>query len=105
IFNDEKALKAINALIHPLVNKSFMEWKKKQSSAYILKEAAILFESGADKGCDKIILVTAPAEMRMQRILQRDNRTKKEIEQIMSQQWSDEKKLSDFVINNDETQL
>lgn len=107
IFNDEKALKEINALIHPKVQEHFKEWRKRQASPYVLKEAAILFESGADKDCDKVILVTAPAELRMQRILQRDKRTRKEVEQIMARQWSDEKKIkhSDFIIINDETQL
>jgi dephospho-CoA kinase len=107
IFNDEKSLKLINALIHPLVQEYFHEWRKKQSSPYVLKEAAILFESGSYKDCDKIILVTAPAEVRIQRILQRDKRTRKEVIEIMSHQWTDEKKIkhSDFVIVNDETEL
>jgi dephospho-CoA kinase len=107
IFNDEKALEEINALIHPLVKQHFNDWKGKQEGEYILKEAAILFESGAYKDCDKIILVTAPAEIRVERVLKRDNRTRKEVEQIMAQQWSDEKrsKHSDFVITNDESQL
>src|SRR4051812_8335299 len=74
IFNDENALKEVNALVHPLVLQKFKEWKAKQTASYILKEAAILFESGTYQDCDKIILVTAPAEMRMQRTLQRDNK-------------------------------
>jgi dephospho-CoA kinase len=107
IFNDEKSLKEINTLIHPLVIQHFNEWKEKQESTYIIKEAAILFESGTNKDCDKIILVTAPAETRMQRILQRDNRTREEVEKIMQKQWAEEekRKLSDFIITNDETQL
>jgi dephospho-CoA kinase len=107
IFNDEKALQQVNALIHPLVFQHFSEWKKKQKGPYVLKEAAILFESGSNNDCDKIIMVSAPAETRIQRILQRDKRTRKEIEQIMARQWSDEQKIkhSDFTIINDETQL
>jgi dephospho-CoA kinase len=107
IFGDEDSLKQVNAIIHPKVIKHFNEWRKKQSSAYILKEAAILFESGTYKDCDKIILITAPAEMRIRRILQRDERTRKGVEQIIAHQWTDEKKkqLSDFIITNDETKL
>jgi dephospho-CoA kinase len=107
IFNDERSLKKMNEFVHPMVIQSFNDWKKKQTAAYILKEAAILFESGTNIDCDKIILVTAPSETRSSRILQRDNRTKEEIEKIMSKQWTDEKKAkqSDFVITNDETQL
>jgi dephospho-CoA kinase len=107
IFNDEKSLKEVNALIHPMVTERFKEWKTNQTNQYILKEAAILFESGTYKDCDKIILITAPEELRIQRILQRDNISRKEIERIMSWQWSDEKKnaQSDYVIANDETQL
>jgi dephospho-CoA kinase len=107
IFNDEKSLKEMNEFVHPLVIKRFGEWKVNQKEPYILKEAAILFESRTNKDCDKIILVTAPAEIRISRILDRDNRTKEEVEKIMSKQWTDEKKaeLSDFIILNDETKL
>jgi dephospho-CoA kinase len=107
IFNDEKALKEVNDLIHPLVLRHFDEWREKQTGPYVLKEAAILFESGSNSDCEKVILVTSPSETRIQRILQRDNRARKEVEQIMLRQWSDEKKIkhSDFIIANDETQL
>jgi dephospho-CoA kinase len=107
IFNDEKSLKTVNELIHPLVIQRFNKWKEEQEGPYLLKEAAILFESGTNAGCDKIVLVTAPTEIRTRRILQRDHRAKEEVEKIMSKQWPDEKKarLSDFIITNDETQL
>ncbi|CAN5470917.1 dephospho-CoA kinase [soil metagenome] len=108
VFNDEAALKKINSIIHPHVKKNFRDWKKLHNeSPYILKEAAILFESGSDKGCDKIITVTAPVELRIQRVLDRDKRSKAQIEKIIQKQWSDEEKIkrSDFVIVNDETKL
>jgi dephospho-CoA kinase len=107
IFNNEKALNEVNAFIHPMVIRHFKQWKKKQDAPYIIKEAAILFESGTNKDCDKIILVTAPPETRIQRILQRDKRTREEVEKIMEKQWPEEEKRnkSDFVITNDETKL
>ncbi|MEO8087337.1 MAG: dephospho-CoA kinase [Bacteroidota bacterium] len=108
VFNDEAALKKINSIIHPHVKKNFRDWKKLHNeSPYVLKEAAILFESGTDKGCDKIITVTAPAALRIQRVLERDKRSKAQIEKIIQKQWSDEEKIkrSDFVIVNDETKL
>ncbi len=108
VFNDERALKKINAIIHPFVKRNFNEWKKQlKEKPYVLKEAAILFESGSNKGCDKVITVTAPVELRIQRVMQRDGRTRNQIEEIIAKQWSDEEKIkrSDFVIVNDETKL
>jgi dephospho-CoA kinase len=108
VFKDESALKKLNAIVHPFVISHFEEWVKlHKASSYVLKEAAILFESGTDQGCDRIITVSAPVELRIQRTMMRDKRTKQEVEQIIQQQWSDEEKIkrSDFVIVNDELQL
>jgi dephospho-CoA kinase len=108
VFKDAEALRKINSIIHPYVKKNFREWKSKyKEKPYVLKEAAILFESGTDKGCDKIIVVTAPELLRKQRVMLRDQRTEKQVEEIISRQWSDEEKIkrSDFVIVNDESKL
>ena len=108
VFQDDAALKKLNKIVHPVVAKHFAEWKKQNLAApYVLKEAAILFESGADQDCEKIITVTSPEELRIQRTMQRDKRSKAEVEQIIQKQWSDEEKIkqSDFVIVNDEHQL
>src|SRR6188768_745853 len=108
VFKDAQALKKINSIIHPFVKKNFREWKNShKENPYVLKEAAILFESGTDKGCDKIITVTAPESLRKQRVMLRDKRTEKQVEEIIRMQWSDEEKIkrSDFVIVNDETKL
>jgi len=108
VFKDVQALKKINSIIHPFVKKNFREWKNRhKEKPYVLKEAAILFESGTDKGCDKIITVTAPESLRKQRVMLRDQRTEKQVEEIIRMQWSDEEKIkrSDFVIVNDETKL
>jgi dephospho-CoA kinase len=107
VFENETLLKKLNKIVHPYVLKQFEEWKKLHSKApYILYEAAILFESGSDKGTDKVIMVSAPVEQRIQRTMVRDKKTKEEVEQIMRRQWNDEEKIkrSDFVIINNEQQ-
>jgi dephospho-CoA kinase len=108
VFNNAAALKQINAIIHPFVKKNFREWKKDHAQKpYVLKEAAILFESGTDKGCDKIIVVTAPEQLRIERVMQRDKRSREEVLGIISRQMSDEEKIkkADFVIVNDNKRL
>ena len=108
IFNDDSLLQKVNKLVHPFVLKHFEEWCLKHSDdPYVLKEAAILFESGANKGCDKIITLVAPVELRIQRTMKRDKRSRQEIDQIIDRQMSDEEKIkrSDFVITNDEKEL
>ncbi|GAA4302870.1 dephospho-CoA kinase [Aestuariibaculum suncheonense] len=102
IFNDKTYLQKMNAIVHPEVHKHFDAWKLKQKAPYVIKEVAILFENGGNKQCDLVITVTAPLELRIERLLKRDNTTKEKIEAIMKNQWSDEDKiaLSDFVVNN-----
>jgi len=107
VFSDTTKLASLNAIVHPAVAKHFDEWCKKQSSPYILKEAAILFESGAYKQVDKSIIVTAPIELKLLRVIARDKTTEEEVLKRMSNQLPDEEKikLSDFVIRNDEENL
>ncbi len=104
VFQDTELLAKLNAIVHPAVGKDFNSWKNKQSGIYVLKEAAILFENGGYKICDKTILVIASEKTRMQRILKRDNSTREEILARMANQWPDEKKikLADLVIDNEE---
>lgn len=101
--NDDLRLK-INQIIHPKVREAFTIWVNKQSSNLVFNEAAILFETGAYQSMDYTILVTAPLELRIERVLKRDNIAINEIQERMSKQWSDEEKipLADFVIVNDE---
>lgn len=103
VFNNPDALKDLNSIIHPAVKKDFEQWMKTIKAPYVIKEAAILFESGANKHLDKIITVTAPESLRIQRTMQRDNALEIEIKKRMSFQSSDEYKIqnSDFVIIND----
>ncbi len=102
IFNDKEVLKKMNAIIHPAVANHFEDWKNSQRSAYVIKEAAILFENQGYKQCDYTILVVAPQEIRIKRVQKRDHSTRKEILDRIKNQWGDAKKkqLADFVIKN-----
>ena len=102
VFGDKKKLKSLNALVHPLVNKDFQFFLNQQNTAYVIKEAAILFETGVAKDCDETILVTAPEKLRIQRVMKRDKINAEHIKSRMNHQWSDEKKipLAKYVINN-----
>ena len=102
VFSDKKKLDDLNALVHPAVKKDFHMFIGQQNAPYIIKEAAILFETGAIDDCDVVILVTAPERLRIDRVQKRDKSTEEQIKLRMSHQWSDNKKIpmSDFVIKN-----
>tara|TARA_B100000886_G_C20423434_1_gene492693 strand:- start:707 stop:1282 length:576 start_codon:yes stop_codon:yes gene_type:complete len=106
-FNDDLVLKRLNALVHPVIQEAFEKWSIQQSGAYIIKEAAILFESNTYQSLDAIICISCPEEIRLKRILKRNDLSEKEVRQRMSHQWAEEKKisLSDYVITNDNTSL
>jgi dephospho-CoA kinase len=108
VFNDQKALFFLNSLIHPLVREDLNKWfDKNRTHSYVIHEAAILFESGFYHDFDKIITVTTPKELSIQRLIERDKTNITEIEKKMQYQWSQERKveLSDFIIVNDENHL
>ena len=102
VFNNSEKLAILNGIVHPDLAKYFKLWAKKQTSPYVLKEAAILFESGSYKDCDYIITVTAPEEVRIARVMARDHCTEAQVRARMSQQWSDAQRiaLSNAVIEN-----
>lgn len=103
-FNDPDALELLNSIVHPAVRKDFMAWLKRQDDVpYIVKEAAILFETGVYRQLDAVILVTAPEQLRIRRIVQRDGAGEDDIRKRMASQWPDEKKaaLAGVVIKND----
>lgn len=102
IFNDGSLLQKMNAIVHPKVGAHFRRWVKEQNSAYVIKEAAILFESGSYKECDWIITVYAPEAKRIQRVVRRDKKSDEEVKRVISNQMSEEQrqKMSDFVIEN-----
>ncbi|MDW8850600.1 dephospho-CoA kinase [Flavobacterium sp. MMLR14_040] len=104
VFNDKDKLAKLNAIVHPAVKKDFEVWLLQHKSyPYVIYEAAILFESGRYKECDLIITVTAPEEVRIERVLKRDNTTREQVLSRMKMQWNDENRISrsNFVINND----
>tara|TARA_B110000503_G_scaffold140174_1_gene230372 strand:+ start:599 stop:1177 length:579 start_codon:yes stop_codon:yes gene_type:complete len=103
VFKDKEKLKQLNAIIHPEVQKHFKNWLKSNiNSPFVVKESAILFESGSYNDCDLIILVTAPIETRIERTIKRDNTDRSSVVQRISNQISDEEKTtkSDFIIHN-----
>lgn len=103
VFNDADKLAQLNAIVHPAVKQDFELWlNENKKYGYVVYEAAILFESGRYKECDVIITVTAPEEVRIERVVKRDNTTREQVLSRMKMQWNDEKRisLSNFVINN-----
>lgn len=107
IFNDKEKLSLINKIVHPRVQQDFEKWLlQNRNSNYIIKEAAILIESGAYKNVDKIIVVTSPMNLRMQRVKNRDNSTEKEVRKRIDNQLSEKELLrfADFEIRNTESE-
>ncbi|WP_297332490.1 dephospho-CoA kinase [Flavobacterium sp.] len=108
VFNNPEKLKQLNAIIHPKVSRHFEEWVKQHNAAkFVIKEAAILFESGSYKNCDAVILVTAPKEVRIKRVMNRDNVSRENVLARMANQWEDEKKeaLSNYIITNESLEI
>ncbi|WP_432712446.1 dephospho-CoA kinase [Pedobacter sp.] len=107
VFNDTLALEKLNALVHPAVFRAFDQWVAQvpASSPYILKEAALLFESGSYQMCDYSILVTAPLAVRKERVMLRDQVTEEQVQARIDKQFTDEKKLelADFTLENNES--
>ena len=104
VFNDSRKLDQLNAIVHPAVKKDFVAWlEAKKKYAYVIYEAAILFESGRYKDCDIVITVTAPEETRIERVIKRDKTNKEQVLDRMKMQWKDEERISksDFIILND----
>ncbi|MEC4003790.1 dephospho-CoA kinase [Flavobacterium sp. SUN052] len=104
VFNIPEKLKQLNAIVHPAVKKHFDNWIiQHQKDSIIVKEAAILFESGSYKDCDFIITVSAPLETRIERVLKRDATTREKILQRINNQLSDEERIarSQYVIKNE----
>jgi dephospho-CoA kinase len=107
VFSSEEKLDILNSIVHPATINDANAWMLKQSTPYTLKEAALLFESGAYELLDYVIGVSAPVPLRLQRVMQRDNSSREEIMARMNKQMDEEikMKLCNFIINNDEQQL
>ncbi|MCR1023924.1 dephospho-CoA kinase [Cellulophaga baltica] len=102
IFTDPDLLAQLNAIVHPAVRQHFMSWVAQQKAAYIVQETAIIFENDTQNKFDKIILVTAPEKIRIERVTSRDAISADKVKERIENQWPDQKKaaLSDYVINN-----
>lgn len=102
VFNQQSELDKLNALVHPAVFKAFEEWVATKSSPYVLKEAALLFESGSYKQCDKNILVTSPMQLKLARVMKRDGVNEEQVKARMDKQLTDEQKtkMADYFISN-----
>jgi dephospho-CoA kinase len=93
VFKDPQKLAALNAIVHPVVAQDFSRWVSQQDYPYVIKEVAILFETGGYKAVDQSLLITAPKEVRLQRAMRRDQSTKEEVLARMNNQWEDEQRL------------
>lgn len=107
VFNNAEKLKLLNSLVHPATIAHAEGWHKVQTTPYVLKEAALLFESDAWKYIDYSIGIKAPEALRLQRGMQRDNQTAENIKARMQKQMNEEEKMKrcDFILINDEQQL
>ncbi len=109
VFDDSEKLSKLNSLVHPQVGADYNRWVEKHGNyPYVMKEAALLFEAGSDKLLDKVIVIHAPEELRIQRVIARDpHRSKDQVRAIMSKQMPEAQKMekADFIILNDEKEL
>ncbi len=107
IFSDRELLKKVNSLVHPAIFEVFRSWAAKKKSPYVILEAAILFESGADNLVDRVATVTAPFEERIMRVISRNNLTREQVIERMNNQYPENELIgrSDFVINNSENSM
>ena len=116
IFGDAELLRKVEALVHPAVLRDFEKWKMEectrldrqgQCPSFVIFESAIILETPLVRGCaDKVMHIKAPYELRIERVMARDNATRNEVEARIARQWSDEKRdsMADFVIFADSRQ-
>ncbi len=102
VFDNKGLLEELNQIVHPAVFEDFRNWVQNQSAPFVVKEAAILFESGSYQDCDYVISVVANEELRIQRVIQRDGISSEQVLDRIQHQWTDELRIvnSDFIIRN-----
>ena len=107
VFNDSQKINLLNSLVHPATIKDALEWMQRQKAPYIIKEAALIFESGSNKDLDYVIGVKSPIDLRVKRSKARDNISEEQVHARMNKQMDEEAKirLCDYVIENDEQQM
>ena len=106
VYADAAKLAALNAIVHPATIQYAAQWMAAQTAPYIIKEAAIFFESGSYKEMDVMIGISAPAHVRINRVMQRSRHSEEKVKSIMAQQMDEAEKMSrcDYVIVNDDVQ-
>ncbi|MEE4177035.1 MAG: dephospho-CoA kinase [Bacteroides sp.] len=108
VFNDREKLDRLNGIVHPLVRTDYLEWvSENKDQPYVIEEAAILFESGMAAHFDQVIVVAAPLEVRIERVMQRDGISREEVLRRAANQFAEEELVAraDYVIHNDNRQL
>ena len=108
VFENDSKLQLLNSIIHPKLALKFDSWcQKMEHHKYIIKEAAVMIESGAYKQCDELILVTSPIDLRIKRVMKRNNTSEVDVKKRMTKQLSDEEKLPfiNYLLRNDEEKL
>ena len=107
VFNNKEKLELLNSLVHPVTIRDAGEWMQKQTAAYALKEAALIFESGAQEHLDYVIGISSPVNLRIHRAMKRDNISRAEVTARMARQIHEpiKMRLCNFIITNDEQQL
>lgn len=107
VFPDPQKTVLLNSFVHPVTIKDADEWMKRQTAPYVIKEAALIFESGSNKHLDRVIGVRSPECLRIERTMKRSNLTEKQVKERMALQMDEEEKmrLCDYVIINDEQQM
>ena len=107
VFNNPEKLALLNSIVHPATIADADKWMQQQTTPYVLKEAALIFESGSNKMLDKVIGVFTPIELRIQRVMQRDNISEEAVKTRISKQMDEAEKmrLCDYAITNDEREL
>jgi len=107
IFNDSELLSRVNMLVHPRVLNKYNDWCSRQTSDYIIFEAAILFEAGAEQKVDMTLAVTAPLEERVKRVMERNKMSREQVMERVNNQISDDEiiRRSDFHINNADNEM
>ena len=107
VFNDSQKINLLNSLVHPATIKDALEWMRMQKAPYVIKEAALIFESGSNRDLDHVIGVKSPTDLRVKRSMARDNISEDQVHARMNKQMDEEAKirLCDYVIENDEQQM
>jgi dephospho-CoA kinase len=107
VFNDIEKLNVLNSIVHPATINDAIKWFKNQNSFYVIKEAALIFESGSQKELDFVIGIKSPVELRIQRAMSRDHISAEQVQSRMNKQMDEDEKmrLCDYVILNDEFEM